>query len=135
MEKTSEQPTITSAPLPSKWRRLVFGAGAAAVLIVIAYGIITMIRDRHWAEAARQQAKLFVQSSPVLSHDLGPITTMRQTAEERASGSPPTYEVDFQVTGQKAGGTVEIKLQRSGPQEWLVSSAKLERGDQTHSLL
>ncbi len=134
MEATSEQPAIDPESSP-KWRSLLAGAVACAVLIAIAYGVIVTFRDRDWAAAAQQQAKLFIYASPVLSRNLGQITTVSNTSEERADGTPPSYEIGFRVAGQKAKGLVEVKLTRHGPAEWLVSAAKLERGGKSIGLL
>ena len=88
-----------------------------------------------WAATAQQQAKSFVYASPVLDRDIGAITTVKGTAEELAKHTPPTYDVAFHVAGLKGDGTVAIEITRHGPNERLVSSAKLERGRQSQSLL
>jgi hypothetical protein len=126
MQTASEEPTVTRAP--SKWRALVAGAATCAVVLAVAYAVIVTYRDHRWSMAAQQQAQDFVYASPVLSRDIGAVTAVRNTSEVHAKRTPPTYDVDFHVTGQKGDGTVEVVLTRHGPSEWLVSSAKLERG-------
>jgi hypothetical protein len=135
METASEEPTVTRAPLPSKWRTLVAGAATCAVVLAVAYAIIVTYQDRRWSAAAQQQAQDFVYASPVLSRNIGAVTAVHDTSEMHAKRTPPTYDVDFHVTGQKGDGRVEVVLTRRGPSEWMVSSAKLERdGHQSVSL-
>ena len=135
MQTAKEAPTVKQVYSTSNWRALGAGAVACAAMFAIAYTIFVGYRDHRWSIAAQQQAQDFVYASPVLSGNIGPITAVRGSSEVHSKSTPPTYDVNLHVVGQKGDGTVEVVMTRQGPNEWLVSSARLERGNRSISLL
>jgi hypothetical protein len=112
-------------PAQSRWT-LLAGAVICAVVLAVAYGIISVVRGDDWSANARTQAQLFVYASPVIDKNIGNVEKLQKVAEAQTGSDPPVYRVDFKVDGQKRDGKVEVDLRRDAPDQWIVSGAELK---------
>jgi hypothetical protein len=88
------------------------------------FGYRMVTRDRS-ADQAKALAQTFIQSSPVLQTDLGKVTGMKELTERRLPGASPLWAVNYDVTGHRGSGDVEMEL-RESQGLWTVPSAKLD---------
>lgn len=101
----------------------------ATIGIVVALGVIgfvvwAYIRNSHMSVQAENVAATFVQSSPRVAQDLGPVVAVKETNEARINGPLSGWTVDMNVTGKKANGIVRMTLERAKG-EWTVPQATL----------
>ncbi|HKV55721.1 MAG TPA: cytochrome c oxidase assembly factor Coa1 family protein [Candidatus Binataceae bacterium] len=101
-----------------------------AVVVVVAIALVAFFGFRFEHNAymktqAANVAKLFIKSSPNVEKNLGTVVQLTQKSEARANGAMPGWKVDFNVSGKKAQGTVEMVVRNDGG-NWNVPEAKLE---------
>jgi hypothetical protein len=92
--------------------QLLLSVGIIIVLGVIAYFAYSLMMHDESASQAKEIAQTFIRSSPVLQTDLGKVTAIRELNEKHESGTKPVWLIDYDVTGQKTSGKVEMKLRR-----------------------
>lgn len=92
--------------------QLLLSVGIIIVLGVIAYFAYSLMMHDESASQAKEIAQTFIRSSPVLQIDLGKVTAIRELNEKHEGGTKPVWLIDYDVTGQKTSGKVEMKLRR-----------------------
>lgn len=105
-------------------KRFFLSVGILVALGVIGFIVWAYIRNSHMSAQAAQVANTFVQSSPRVAQDLGPIIAVKETNEARINGPLSGWTVDLHVTGKKAAGVVRITLEKVKG-EWTVPRATL----------
>jgi uncharacterized protein (UPF0333 family) len=104
--------------------QLLLSIAVIVALGIIAYFAYSITRHDESASQAKVIARTFIQSSPVLQTDLGKVTAIKELDEKHEAGTKPLWLIDYNVTGQKSSGTVEMKLRRVEGL-WNVPSAEL----------
>jgi cytochrome oxidase complex assembly protein 1 len=99
--------------------------GIAIVVAAVIFAVYTIRTRDQMASQALNLGKTFIHSSPVVEEDLGPVASMKKRAEKRIAGKG--WIVDFDVTGTKARGSVELLMQKKAG-EWTFSQADLKTG-------
>lgn len=92
--------------------QLLASIAVIVVLGIIAYFAYHITMHDESASQAKAIAQTFIQSSPVLQTDLGKVTAIKELDEKHESGAKPLWLIDYNVTGQKSSGKVEMKLRR-----------------------
>lgn len=101
-----------------------------AVIVIGAIVIFEIFRVRRHDLLASQAIDLgetFIYSSPLVEEDLGSVQTVKKTREEHRLNPAPGWYLDFDVSGKRRSGVVEMRLQNANGQ-WHVPSAELKTG-------
>lgn len=101
-----------------------------AIIVIGAIVIFEIYRVRRHDLLASQAIDLgetFIHSSPLVEEALGSVQTVKETREEHRSNPAPGWYVDFDVSGKRRSGVVEMRLQNANGQ-WHVPSAELKMG-------
>jgi hypothetical protein len=100
-------------------------------VIVIGAIVIFEIYRVQWHDLLSSQAvdlgETFIHSSPVVEEDLGSVQTVKETREEHRSKPAAGWHLDFDVSGKRRSGVIEIRLRNVNGQ-WEVPAADLKIG-------
>jgi len=91
-------------------RSTLAGALVIVVLIGIAFVGYTIHHRDTLAAQARDFAKIFIRSSPVVEEQLGQVRSMKVVKEQHRTGDARGWYLDYDVTGQQKTGTVDLRL-------------------------
>jgi hypothetical protein len=124
---------VPSEGMSNKTRNII----VLCVIILIAVGCYFGANWDHafnTSDAASTFAQQIIRNSPVVDKHLGWVTSLKQTGEHYTSEAEPKVLLDFDVTGRKGNGTVQLTLQRINHNIWSVPSANMKVGTQKISL-
>jgi hypothetical protein len=111
----------------NSWLRALFSLVAIVVAAIVAFEVYQFRRRDLLATQAVSVGKVFIQSSPVVEEHLGRVDVITTDIEQHRSGSAPRRYVDFDVSGKRRSGIVEMRVSYSND-EWQIPSAQLKLG-------
>jgi hypothetical protein len=112
--------------------------GAAAALIAIAIIVFVAYRIHYRdnrSEQANNFATNFISNSPVVESRLGKVEEVKEIKELHQAGTKPGWYLDYNVTGNRASGVVDMRLTPSSNYDlWNVPLAQLDVGHRSVTL-
>ncbi len=111
----------------SRWLKAAVCLVAIVIGVIVAFQISRIRRHDLLNAQAIDFGKTFIHSSPLVEEDLGTVTTVKETTEEHRTRQAPGWYIDFDVSGKRRSGVVEMRL-RNANGEWHVPSAELKIG-------
>jgi hypothetical protein len=108
--------------------------GLVVALTVICFFVLRYYRTAQMTAQAKNVAVLFIKSSPNVEKNLGAVIKVTPQSAAKTSGAMPTWKVDFNVSGKKGQGTVDMLVSNNGG-NWNIPDAKLDSGGKTVNLL
>jgi hypothetical protein len=95
--------------------------------VIVIYEVYRFHRHDVLSSQAINLGKTFIHSSPVVEEKLGTVKAIKETSEKHRTSPEPGWYVDFDVSGKRASGVVEMRMRKTNDQ-WHVPSAKLQMG-------
>ncbi len=120
----SSQPAIEE---DGRWFRAVICLVALVIAVIVIYEVYRFHRHDVLSSQAINLGKTFIHSSPVVEENLGTVKAVKETSENHRTSPVPGWYVDFDVSGKRASGVVEMRMRRTNDQ-WHVPSAQLQMG-------
>ncbi|HUN58546.1 MAG TPA: hypothetical protein VMU41_10565 [Candidatus Binataceae bacterium] len=116
-------------------RRFLMAAAGLAVIVSIAFiGSHFYHRDQREIQA-NSFGRAFIHDSPVVEEQLGTVERVKKIEEQHQSGNRPGWYLDYDVTGRRASGVVDLRLTPSPNYGvWNVPLAQLDRNHETVAL-
>jgi hypothetical protein len=112
--------------------------GAAAALIAIAIIVFVAYRIHYRdnrSEQANNFATNFINNSPVVESRLGTVEEVKEIKELHQAGTKPGWDLDYNVTGKRASGMVDMRLTPNSSYDlWNVPLAQLDIGHRSVAL-
>lgn len=110
-----------------RWFRAVVCLVALVIGAIVVYEIYRFHRHDALSAQAINLGNTFIYSSPVVEKNLGTVKAVKETSEEYRTSSAPGWYVDFDVSGKRGSGVVEMRMRKTNDQ-WHVPSAQLQMG-------
>lgn len=127
---TAETPATPADSTPSNTKRILGSIGIVIIIGVVVFVVYTITTRDRMASQALKITQTFVRSSPVVESDLGHVISLKKIGEQSVGDGwigTRNWMVDFDVTGKKASGTVQILVKKQNGQ-WGFARADLRQG-------
>jgi hypothetical protein len=111
----------------SRWSTPAIGLAVIVIAAAVIFEIYRVRRHDLLGSEAMSVGETFIYSSPVVEEKLGSVQMVRKTMEERRLNPAPGWYIDFEVSGRRRSGVVEMQLRNENGQ-WQVPSAELKFG-------
>jgi hypothetical protein len=104
----------------------IVAAGVIAFGIVAAIALYTIHHRDYLAEQADSWARTFIRSSPVVEEQLGRVKNVKQVSEDHVAGKAPGWYLDYDVTGRRGMGVVDMRMTPYQYDDWRIPFAELD---------
>ncbi len=112
----------------SAWFTTLIGVVVIVLGVVVTLVAYRIERHNYLSAGADNWGKVFIRSSPVIEQQLGSVRNVKSIEEKHVSGRRAGWYVDYDVTGRRGAGVVEMRLKPSEYAGWNVPLAELKEG-------